>query len=54
MSQVVVDPERKLVAELNRLNNGVATRVEAAPALTLGGSLAFLMEAIAQLLGQFG
>jgi hypothetical protein len=54
VSQVVVDPERKLVAELNRLNNGVATRVEAVPAITVGGRLAFLMQAIAQLLGQFG
>jgi hypothetical protein len=54
VSQVVVDPDRKLVAELNRLNNGVSTRVEIVPAVTLGGRLAFLFQAIAQLLTLFG
>jgi hypothetical protein len=54
VSQVVVDPEHKLVAELNRLDNGVAARVQTVPAITLGGRLAFLFQVIAQLLGQFG
>jgi len=54
VSQVVADPDHKLVAELNRLDNGVSTRVEVAPALTLGGRLVFWLQAAAQLLGLLG
>jgi len=54
VSQVVIDPERKLVAELNRLDNGVSARVAAVPAITLGGRLAFVFQALAQLLTMFG
>jgi hypothetical protein len=52
--QVVVDPDRKLAAELNRLDNGVAVGIQAVPAVTLGGRLAFLFQALAQLLTLFG
>ncbi|HEU5099858.1 MAG TPA: M1 family metallopeptidase [Roseiflexaceae bacterium] len=52
--QVVVDPEYKLVAELNRLDNGASARVEVGPAVTLGGRLAFVFQALAQLLTMFG
>jgi hypothetical protein len=54
VSQVVIDPERKLVAELNRLDNGVSARVAAVPALSLGARLAFVFQALAQLLTMFG
>jgi hypothetical protein len=54
VSQVVVDPEYKLVAELNRLDNGASTRIETVPAVTLGGRLAFVFQALAQLLTMFG
>ena len=52
--RVVVDPGEKLKAELDRLDNGMATRAAAVPALTLGGRLAFVTQALAQLLGLFG
>jgi hypothetical protein len=54
VAQVRVDPEYKLVAELNRLNNGASASIQAAPALTLGGWLAFVFQALAQLLTMFG
>jgi hypothetical protein len=54
VSQVLVDPEYKLVAELNRLDNGASASVEALPAITLGGRLAFVFQALAQLLTMFG
>jgi len=56
-SQVVrleVDPQHKLKAELDVLDNGVALQPQAGPALTLGGRLAFWFQAIAQLIGLFG
>lgn len=56
-SQVVrleVDPQHKLKAELDVLNNGVAVQPQAGSALTLGGRLAFWFQAIAQLIGLFG
>jgi hypothetical protein len=52
--QVEVDPEHKLKAEIDVLDNGVTARPEVAPAITLGGKLAFWAQAIVQLLGLFG
>jgi hypothetical protein len=49
-----VDPQHKLKAELDVLDNGVAIQPQTGPALTLGGRLAFWFQAIAQLVGLFG
>jgi Peptidase family M1 domain len=56
-SQVVrldVDPQHKLKAEIDRLDNSVAVEPQTGSALTLGGRLAFWFQAIAQLIGLFG
>jgi hypothetical protein len=49
-----VDPERKLKAELDRLDNGVSTRAEVGRAVTLGGRLIFWLQTLAQTVGLFG
>lgn len=50
----VIDPEYKLAAEIDRLDNGVTTTVEVAPTTTLGGRLIFLLQAVVQVIGLFG
>lgn len=52
--RVEIDPERKLKAELDRLDNGASAGVELGPALTVGGRLAFWLQAVVQSLGLFG
>jgi hypothetical protein len=54
VARVEVDPERKLKAELDRIDNGASTAVQAGPALTLGGRLVFWLQAIVQTIGLFG
>lgn len=51
---VEIDPEEKLVAELDRTDNGADTRVQVGPVLTLGGRLVFWTQTMMQLLGLFG
>ncbi len=52
--RVVIDPMRELAAELDVLDNAAATRVQAGPALTVGGRLAFWTQVIVQMLGLWG
>lgn len=52
--RVEIDPERKLVAELNVLNNQASTRLQTVPTITLGGRLAFWFQTIVQTIGLFG
>lgn len=52
--QVVVDPSNKLVAELDRVDNGMATQPLLAPSLTLSGRLAAWAQTFVQLVGLFG
>jgi hypothetical protein len=52
--QVELDPARKLVAELNVLDNSTSTSPQVGPALTLGGRLLFLFQMLAQSVGLFG
>ena len=54
VTRVEIDPERKLIAEIDVLNNGVSARPEVGPALTLGGRLTFWFQVIAQAVGLFG
>jgi hypothetical protein len=54
VASVEVDPAHKLKAELNVLDNSVSTAPQISPAITLGGRLAFLLQAIAQTIGLFG
>ncbi len=54
VTRVEIDPERKLKAELDILDNGVALQPQLGPALTLGGRLAFWLQAVAGMLGTFG
>ncbi len=54
VAKVEVDPEHKLRAELDVLNNGATVRPLVGPAVTLGGRLAFVTQVIVQLLGLFG
>ncbi|HEX9370210.1 MAG TPA: M1 family aminopeptidase, partial [Roseiflexaceae bacterium] len=54
VARVEVDPAHKLKAELNVLDNSVSTAPQISPAITLGGRLAFLLQAIAQTIGLFG
>ncbi len=52
--RVQIDPERKLIAEIDVTNNGVSASPEVGPALTLGGRLMFWFQMIAQSVGLFG
>ncbi|HEU5014643.1 MAG TPA: M1 family metallopeptidase [Roseiflexaceae bacterium] len=52
--RVAVDPDHKLVAELDVLNNQASTQFQTAPTITLGGRLAFWFQVIAQAVGLFG
>lgn len=52
--QVQVDPERKLVAELDIADNGAGTKVQVGPTLILGGRLMFWLQSFLSLLGLFG
>jgi hypothetical protein len=54
VTRVEIDPARKLKAELNVLDNGLSATPQVGAALTLGGRLAFLFQALAQALGLFG
>lgn len=51
---VELDPERKLAAEMNRLDNSTSTQVQVGAAITLGGRLVFLVQALLQCLSLFG
>ncbi len=52
--RVELDPDRKLKAELDVVDNAASTRLQAAPTTTLAGRLAFWTQMFAQLLGLFG
>jgi hypothetical protein len=52
--RVEVDPDRKLHAEINLLDNGASAAPEMQPALTLGGRLIFWLQVIVQSIGLFG
>ena len=52
--QVQIDPERKLVAELDVLDNGHSVSPIAGSTVTLAGRLAFWAQALSHLLGLFG
>jgi hypothetical protein len=52
--RVEIDPEHKLVAEINVTNNAVSASPETGAAVTLGGRLMFWLQAIAQSIGLFG
>jgi hypothetical protein len=52
--RVAVDPDHKLVAELDVLNNQASTQFQTAPTITLGGRLVFWFQVIAQAVGLFG
>jgi len=54
VTRVEIDPDRKLVAEIDVTNNGVSASPEVGPALTLGGRLMFWLQMIAQSIGLFG
>ncbi len=54
VARVEVDPERKLVAEMDVTDNGASTAIEVAPAATLASRLIFVFQTIAQTLGLFG
>jgi hypothetical protein len=54
VTSVVIDPEHALVAERDVTDNGASTEVQAAPAVSLAGQLAALVQTLAQLLGSFG
>lgn len=51
---VEVDPQRKLAAEVNVLDNGVTLQPSSGPALTFGGRLVFWFQALVQSVGLFG
>jgi len=52
--RVEIDPERKLIAEIDVTNNGVSASPEVGAALTLGGRLLFWLQMVAQSVGLFG
>jgi hypothetical protein len=52
--RVEVDPDHKLHAEINLLDNGVSAAPETLPALTLAGRLIFWLQVIVQSIGLFG
>lgn len=52
--QAAIDPQRKLHAEINIRDNQTSSQAQVAPALTLGGRLAFWTQTIAQFFGLFG
>jgi aminopeptidase N len=52
--RVEIDPERKLMAELDVLDNGVSVEPEVGAALTFGGRLAFWFQLLSQMIGLFG
>ncbi|HEX9372772.1 MAG TPA: M1 family aminopeptidase, partial [Roseiflexaceae bacterium] len=52
--RVEVDPERKLKAELDVLDNGVSAAPEVGPALTLSGRLVFWLQSFVHSIGLFG
>jgi hypothetical protein len=54
IARVEVDPEHKLHAEINVLDNSVSAAPETLPALTLGGRLIFWLQVIVQSIGLFG
>lgn len=54
VTRVEIDPEHKLVAEIDTTNNGASASPETGAALTLGGRLMFWLQAIAQSIGLFG
>ena len=54
VTRVEVDPDHKLHAELQVLDNGASAAPETAPALTLGGRLAFWVQMLVQSIGLFG
>jgi hypothetical protein len=54
VTRVEIDPERKLIAEIDVTNNSVSASPEVGPALTLGGRLVFWLQMIAQSIGLFG
>ncbi len=54
VTQVRIDPDHKLIAELDRLDNDISTTPEVAPSITIGGRLTFWVQFIVQLLGLFG
>jgi hypothetical protein len=54
VTRVEVDPDHKLKAELNIVDNSVSTTIQTGPALTLGGRLMFWLQALAQSIGLFG
>jgi len=52
--RIEIDPDRKLIAEIDVTNNGVSAGPEVGSALTLGGRLMFWLQMIAQSIGLFG
>jgi hypothetical protein len=52
--RVEVDPQHKLHAEIDQLNNGVSATPETGPALTLAGRLAVWLQMLVQSVGMFG
>lgn len=51
---VKIDPDRKLVAELDRLDNAAATQPQTGAVLTVGGRLSFWLQTILNTFGLFG
>jgi aminopeptidase N len=51
---VEIDPEQKLVAELDVLDNGRTAGAQVVPALTLGGRLSFWLQTLLNMLGLMG
>jgi len=54
VKQVKIDPEYKLAAEFDRMDNGISTTVEVGSTTTLRGRLLFLFQAVVQTVGLFG
>ena len=54
VARVEVDPERRLVAELDVLNNQASTQLQSTDTLTLSGRLVFWFQTIVQSIGLFG
>lgn len=52
--RVEIDPDQKLKAELDILNNGTSASVEVPATITVGGKLTFWTQLVGQLLGLFG
>ncbi len=52
--RVEIDPEQKLKAELDLLDNGSSLQPQLGPTTTLGGRLSFWTQLVIQILGLFG